>query len=201
MIPPVVGLGGDRRNSPKMCVRAQVTRLLSVSKARSACSGADPGRDGPGKGLLRSDHRLSHRANGPSSRQCGAIPETLLEAEMFASSVARSRGTQAKLTFQVAHRGTIFLDEIALLRRVQSKLLKAIEDREVRRLAARGAEAVDVWIIAGARISRMPGRAPFPRALYHGFVVTLSYRRARGGDASCCSLITSSNSLLNTECR
>src|SRR5262245_61779395 len=92
------------------------------------------GETGTGKGLLaRAMHAASRRARGAVvDVSCAAIPETLLEAEMF--GVERGAFTDARQSrlglFQLAHHGTIFLDEIGLLSEaVQSKFLKAIEER------------------------------------------------------------------------
>src|SRR2546422_874703 len=120
--------------------RGEVPRSTAISAVDSA--------KGP---LARALHRMSRRANGPFvAVNCAAIPETLLEAEMF--GFERGAFTDARQAkpglFQAAHRGTIFLDEIALLPEgLQHKLLKAIEDRTVRRLGSTRVEAVDVWIL------------------------------------------------------
>src|SRR5437762_2739602 len=136
-------------------------------------------------------HRLSHRANGPFVPvNCAAIPETLLEAEMF--GFERGAFTDARQAkpglFQVAHRGTIFLDEVVLLPEgLQSKLLKVIEEREVRRLGGTRSEAIDVWIIAAGSEDLATSRRErrFLEALYHRLsVVTFSLPplRERGDD-------------------
>ena len=90
------------------------------------------GETGTGKGLLaRGLHRAGPRADGPFvDINCAAIPETLLEAELFGfERGAFTDAKQAKVgLFQVAHRGTIFLDEVGLLPDgLQAKLLKVIE--------------------------------------------------------------------------
>ena len=150
------------------------------------------GETGTGKGLLaHALHRASRRAAGPFvSVNCAAIPATLLEAEMF--GFERGAFTDARQAkpglFQAAHRGTIFLDEVALLpEALQSKLLKALEDREVRRLGAIRSEAVDVWILAATSEDLVSARRErrFHEALYHRLsVVTFSLPplRERGED-------------------
>ncbi len=82
---------------------------------------------------------------------CAAIPETLLEAELF--GFERGAFTDARQAkpglFQAAHRGTLFLDEVGLLpEALQAKLLKVLEDRAVRRLGSTRNEPVDVWLLA-----------------------------------------------------
>src|SRR5262249_61443751 len=93
------------------------------------------------------------RARGPFVDVNGAaIPETLLEAELFGwERGAFTDARQAKPgLFQAANGGTIFLDEIGLLPALlQSKLLKVIEERQVRRLGSTRSEAVGGWGVAG----------------------------------------------------
>jgi two-component system response regulator AtoC len=140
--------------SPVMVrLRTQVARLLS----RQIAGGRLPpilieGETGTGKGLMaRALHRSSMRAAEPFIDVDGAaIPETLLEAELF--GYERGAFTDARQTkpglFQLADRGTIFLDEIGLLpRSLQAKFLKVVEDRRVRRLGGTRSELVDAWII------------------------------------------------------
>src|SRR4030095_6693995 len=83
---------------------------------------------------------------------CAAIPETLLEAELFgfeSGAFTDARRSKAGL-FQTAHRGTIFLDEVGLLPdTLQAKLLTVLEDQTVRRLGATEAERLDVWGVSG----------------------------------------------------
>src|SRR5215510_488053 len=123
-------------------LRTSVARLLSGHlEGRRLPPVLIQGETGTGKGLLA---RAMHRAGARTSAafvdvNCAAIPEHLLEAEMF--GFERGAFTDARHAkpglFQVAHRGTIFLDEIALLSsRFQAKLLKAQEDKSVRRLGA-----------------------------------------------------------------
>src|SRR5262245_54099996 len=123
-------------------VRATVARLL----ARRGDGRRLPpililGETGTGKGLLaRALHRAGPRAAGPLVElNCAAIPETLLEAELFGferGAFTDARQPKAGL-FQTAHGGTLFLDEVGLLpERVQAKFLKVLEDGTVRRLGS-----------------------------------------------------------------
>jgi transcriptional regulator with AAA-type ATPase domain/tetratricopeptide (TPR) repeat protein len=136
-----------------MAVRQTIERLL----ARRASSRQLPpifieGETGSGKGLVaRAMHQAGPRASRPFvDINCAAIPDTLVEAELFGferGAFTDARQAKAGL-FQTAHGGTIFLDEIGLVPdAVQAKLLKVIEDREVRRLGSTRSEPVDVWII------------------------------------------------------
>ena len=174
-------------------VRAQVTRLLG----RGSGSRALPpiliqGETGTGKGLLaRTIHRAGPRAAAPFiDVNCAAIPETLLEAEMF--GFERGAFTDARQAkpglFQAAQHGTIFLDEIGLLPAgLQAKLLKVIEERSVRRLGSTRAEAIDVAIITASNLDLAAAARErrFREDLYHRLAVLtlrLPPLRERSGD-------------------
>src|SRR5262245_9434361 len=181
-------------NSPGMvAVRDAVSRLVERrTEARRLPPVLMRGETGTGKGLLaRALHRAGPRASGPFvDVNCAAIPETLLEAEMF--GVERGAFTDARETkpglFRTAHRGTLFLDEIGLLPvGLQVKLLSAIEEQRIRRLGGTRSEPVDVWIIAATNedlpTAIRAGR--FREDLYHRLsVITLSLPplRERGDD-------------------
>jgi tetratricopeptide (TPR) repeat protein/class 3 adenylate cyclase len=150
------------------------------------------GETGTGKGLLaRAIHEAGPRRAGPFvAVNCAAIPETLLEAELFGfERGAFTDAHQAKAgLFQTAHRGTLFLDEIGLLpENLQAKLLTVLEDRAVRRLGSTRTEAVDVWVISATSEDLKAGarRRGFREELYHRLaVVTLRLPplRERGKD-------------------
>src|SRR5437773_10350498 len=111
------------------------------------------GETGTGKGLVaRTMHRAGPRAAAPFvDLNCAAIPENLLEAELFGYERGAFTGAnQAKPgLFQLAHRGMVFLDETGTLPpALQAKALKVLEDGAVRRLGATRAEPVDVWIVS-----------------------------------------------------
>jgi transcriptional regulator with AAA-type ATPase domain/tetratricopeptide (TPR) repeat protein len=140
--------------SPEMeTLRGQVRRLLQLPTGHRAPPVLLLGETGTGKGLVaRLLHRDGPRAGGPFiDVNCAAIPETLLEAELFGFERGAFTGaSQAKSgLFQAAHGGTLFLDEVGLLLDgLQAKLLTAIESREVRRLGSTRREPADVWILA-----------------------------------------------------
>jgi transcriptional regulator with AAA-type ATPase domain/tetratricopeptide (TPR) repeat protein len=181
-------------NSPAIeGVRAQVRRLL----ARPAVGRRVPavliqGETGSGKGMVaRVLHRAGPRARGPFvDVNCAAIPETLLEAELF--GFERGAFTDARQAkpglFQTAHHGTIFLDEIALLpEALQAKLLKVIEEGAVRRLGSTRSEPTDVWIISATNtdLAVAVRERRFREDLYHRLAVltlALPPLRARGDD-------------------
>jgi two-component system response regulator PilR (NtrC family) len=111
------------------------------------------GESGTGKELVaRALHESSQRAGGPLvAVNCGAIPEALLEAEFFGARKGSYTGaTQDRPGyFQAAQGGTLFLDEIGdLPLAMQSKLLRAIQERSVRPLGATQEEPVDVRIVS-----------------------------------------------------
>jgi len=140
------------------------------------------GETGSGKGLLaRLLHRGGPRRDAPFiDVSCAAIPEALFEAELFGferGAFTDARHAKAGL-LHAAHRGTLFLDEVALLPETfQAKLLKVIEERVVRRLGSTRAEAVDVQIIAASNedLAAAVRSRRFRSDLYHRLaVVTLT---------------------------
>jgi DNA-binding NtrC family response regulator len=181
-------------NSPAMvAIREQVVGLLR----RESEAGRLPpilieGETGTGKGLLaRLIHRHSSRAAAPFvDISCAAIPENLLEAELF--GFERSAFTDARRAkpglFQVAHRGVVFLDEVGLLPDVlQGKLLKVIEERVVRRLGSVQGEPTDIWIIAATSDDLLGATRTrrFREDLYHrlaALTLRLPPVRERGED-------------------
>src|SRR5262245_62148045 len=164
------------------------------------------GETGTGKGLVAHlIHRNGPRGSGPFvDINCAAIPETLLEAELFGfEQGAFTDARQAKAgLFQTAHRGTLFLDEIGLLpQSLQAKLLTVLEDRTVRRLGSTRSEPVDVWIISATSEELKAGarRRGFREELYHRLaVVTLQLPalRDRGQD-----ILTLADHFLARTCR
>lgn len=110
------------------------------------------GETGTGKEIFaRSIHKLSHRNKGPYlSLNCAAIPETLLEAELFGYEKGAFTGASDRRIgfFESAHRGTLFLDEIGDMPfQTQVKVLRFLESREFSRLGSSEVHTVDVRII------------------------------------------------------
>jgi DNA-binding NtrC family response regulator/tetratricopeptide (TPR) repeat protein len=136
------------------------------------------GETGTGKGLVaRVIHDSGPRAQRPFlDVNCAAIPETLLEAELFgyeAGAFTDARRVKPGL-FEAASEGTLFLDEIdALPLPLQGKLLTAIEEKRVRRVGAVVAQAVDVKLIAAtqADLSSSVAAGRFRADLYHRLAV------------------------------
>src|SRR5207247_1056756 len=108
---------------------------------------------GTGKELVaRTIHQLSKRKEGPFiAINCSAIPETLMESEIFGHEKGAFTGALERRLgcFELANGGTIFLDEIAEMPfGTQSKLLRVIEERKYRRLGSKNEIDVDVRIVA-----------------------------------------------------
>jgi DNA-binding NtrC family response regulator/tetratricopeptide (TPR) repeat protein len=162
-------------------VRTTVARLLARGVQRRRLPAIlIEGETGTGKGhLVRALHRAGPRGTGPLVEvNCAAIPETLLEAELFGferGAFTDARRPKAGL-FQTAHGGTLFLDEIGLLpERVQAKFLKALEDGVVRRLGSTQSEPADVAVVAATSenlLDAVSGRR-FREDLYHRLAVVI----------------------------
>lgn len=110
------------------------------------------GETGTGKEIFaRSIHKLSHRNRGPYlSLNCAAIPETLLEAELFGYEKGAFTGASDRRIgfFESANKGTLFLDEIGdMPMQTQVKVLRFLESREFSRLGSSEVHTVDVRII------------------------------------------------------
>ncbi len=133
----------------------QAVKLRIAKAARSMAPVLIQGESGTGKELVaRAVHDCSHRAGGPFvAVNCSAIPENLLEAEFFgARKGAYTGSTQDRVGyFQAAKGGTLFLDEIGdLPLPMQSKLLRAIQERVVRPLGSSQEDVVDVRIVSAS---------------------------------------------------
>lgn len=129
-------------------VRALIRRV-----ARSQAPVAISGESGSGKELVaRAIHSCSGRRDGPFvAVNCGAIPEHLMEAEFFGYRKGAFTGAESDRDghFQTARAGTLFLDEVAdLPLQMQVKLLRAIQERSVRRVGGMSEELLDVRLVS-----------------------------------------------------
>jgi DNA-binding NtrC family response regulator len=115
------------------------------------------GESGTGKELVaQTIHQLSPRGSAPFvAINCAAIPETLLESEIFGHEKGAFTGASERRQgcFELADRGTIFLDEIAeMTPATQVKLLRVLQERSFRRLGGRQEQKVDVRVIAATNL-------------------------------------------------
>lgn len=139
------------------------------------------GETGVGKELIaRRLHTVGRRSSGPFvAVNCGAIPDTLLEAEFFGYEAGAFTGAWKGGKpgyFEAAHGGTLFLDEISdLPLHLQVKLLRVMQEREVNRLGARRPVAVDVRIVAATQIDLEDAveRGVFRPDLYYRLAVVV----------------------------
>ena len=151
------------------------------------------GESGTGKELFaQSIHNESPRANGPFvAINCAALPMNLLESELFgyvdgAFTGARRKGKPG--LFEMAHRGTIFLDEISEMAPYgQSRLLRVLQERQVMRLGDDKYIPVDVRIIAATnkKLPRLVSEGLFRQDLFYRLkilTVTIPPLRQRSGD-------------------
>ena len=175
-------------------VRETIRRIVARQQAgRRLPSILIQGETGTGKGLIAHlIHQLGPRARGAFvDVNCAAIPDTLLEAELF--GYERGAFTDARRAkpglFQTAHQGTLFLDEIGLFpEALQAKLLTVIEERAVRRLGGTHPEPADAWIISAtnADLPTAIKEHHFREDLYHRLAVLtikLPPLRERDGDS------------------
>ena len=178
-------------------VIGQSGAFLDALERASRAAGLDRpvlviGERGTGKELVAERlHRLSQRWSGPLVvMNCAALPETLIEAELFGHEAGAFTGASKARTgrFEEADGGTLFLDELGTLSMAaQDRLLRAVEYGEITRIGASRPITVDVRIVAATnehlpdRVERGTFRADLLDRLSFE-VVTLPPLRARAGD-------------------
>ena len=163
-------------------LRAQIRRLATFDApgTPNVPTVLLQGETGTGKGLVA---RVLHASGGRARASfvdvnCAAIPDTMLEAELFgfeAGAFTDAKRAKPGL-FEAASGGTLFLDEIdALPLALQGKLLKAIEEKTVRRLGAVSAHRVDVKLVAATQrqLRDLVAAGAFRADLYHRLAVVV----------------------------
>ncbi|OGL10585.1 MAG: hypothetical protein A3I17_06845 [Candidatus Rokubacteria bacterium RIFCSPLOWO2_02_FULL_72_37] len=164
------GFGGMVGRHPEMVRIYQVVTRLAATPSTALITG----ESGTGKELVaRAIHQLSERKGQPFvALNVAALPETLIEAELFGHEKGAFTGAHARRLgkFELAHGGTVFLDEIGCLRLdLQAKLLRALQEREIERLGGTRPVPIDVRILAATNVNlraAVKGRA-FREDLYY----------------------------------
>jgi len=146
----------QRRGAPQIVGDDAKLKQVTLALHRAAATDTTvllEGESGTGKELFaRALHALSPRADGPFvAINCAAIPETLLETELFGHEKGAFTGASARKPgkFELAHRGTLFLDEIGdLPLLLQAKILRALEEKRFERVGGTSPIQVDVRVVA-----------------------------------------------------
>jgi DNA-binding NtrC family response regulator len=146
----------QRRGAPQIVGDDAKLKQVSMALHRAAATDTTvllEGESGTGKELFaRALHALSPRADGPFvAINCAAIPETLLETELFGHEKGAFTGAANRKPgkFELAHRGTLFLDEIGdLPLALQAKILRALEEKRFERVGGTVPLQVDVRVVA-----------------------------------------------------
>ncbi len=156
-------------SAPMVAVRQHIQRVAPTMAPVLVL-----GESGTGKELVaRALHACSNRASGPFvAVNCGAIPDNLMEAEFFGVRKGAYTGATADRPgyFQAAHGGTLFLDDLGdLPLPMQAKLLRAIQERQVRPLGATQEEATDVRVVSATHhdLARAVQQGRFRQDLYY----------------------------------
>ena len=185
----------ERRGAPRIIGDDRKLRQVSQQLHRAAATDATvliEGESGTGKELFaRALHALSPRAEGPFvAINCAAIPENLLETELFGHEKGAFTGASARKPgrFELAHRGTLFLDEIGdLPLGLQAKILRALEEKTFERVGGTIPLHVDVRVVAATNRNLKAGVAArnFREDLYFRlsvFPITIPPLRERCDD-------------------
>ncbi|MCB0320582.1 MAG: sigma 54-interacting transcriptional regulator, partial [Bdellovibrionales bacterium] len=182
------------RGRPIVTNDTLMIRVLEVCEAvaRSDATVLVQGESGTGKELIaRLIHDSSPRVNSPFvAVNCAALPETLLESELFGHEKGAFTGAQSRKIgkFELAHGGTILLDEISEMELgLQAKLLRVLQEREVDRVGGKSPIAIDVRVVAttNRNLEEMVRNGGFRADLYYRLnviPVTLPPLRERRGD-------------------
>ncbi|MFH1659599.1 MAG: sigma 54-interacting transcriptional regulator [Pseudomonadota bacterium] len=185
--PRAAGKGDDAWMEGVVFRSSKMAELMAEARmvAASDASVLIRGESGTGKEVLaRAIHRASPRAKGPFvAINCGAIPEQLLESELFGHAKGAFTGAGASRVglFQTANGGTLFLDEIGdMPLALQVKLLRVLQERVVRPVGTTKAEAVDVRLLSATHrdLDLAMAQGQFREDLYYRLdVVSLNLPR------------------------
>jgi two-component system response regulator FlrC len=184
----------QRKGRPIITTDPVMIRVLEVAEAvaRSDATVLIQGESGTGKELVA---RLLH-ASSPRAQQafvavnCAALPENLLESELFGHEKGAFTGAQQRKIgkFELAHGGTILLDEVSeMALPLQAKLLRVLQEREVDRVGGRDPISIDVRVLAttNRHMDEMVAQGLFRADLFYRLNViplTLPALRERPGD-------------------
>jgi DNA-binding NtrC family response regulator len=184
-----------RRGAPLLVGEDASLRKVFAGLQRAAATDTTvllEGESGTGKELFaRSLHALSPRTDAPFvAINCAAIPETLLETELFGHEKGAFTGAVARKPgkFEMAHRGTLFLDEIGdLPLTLQAKILRALEEKRFERVGGTASVQVDVRLVAATNrgLRAQVAARRFREDLYFRlsvFPITVPPLRDRPGD-------------------
>lgn len=166
------------RREPPRLVSASAAMGAVLDTAQRVATSQSPvlvlGETGVGKERIAEVlHRASHRSEGPFVPvNCAAIPEELFEAELFGHEEGAFTGARRarRGLFELAHEGTLFLDEVGEVPlRMQSKLLRALQEQSVRPLGGGATVDVDVRIVSATNrdLSEEIAAGRFRRDLYY----------------------------------
>ena len=185
----------QRRGAPQIVGEDPRLKQVTIAMHRAAASDATvliEGESGTGKELFaRAVHALSPRADGPFvAINCAAIPETLLETELFGYEKGAFTGAAQRKPgkFELAHRGTLFLDEIGdLPLTLQAKILRALEEKQFERVGGTTLLHVDVRVVAATNrnLKAAVAARQYREDLYFRlsvFPITIPPLRERPGD-------------------
>lgn len=157
-------------NSPKMQELYRIIGKVASTGATVLLSG----ESGTGKELIANTiHYNSLRSHGPLVKvNCGALPESLLESELFGHEKGAFTGAAARKLgrFELANKGTIFLDEIGeVSQSLQVKLLRVLQEREFERVGGTELVKTDIRIIAATNrnLEEMVAKGTFREDLYY----------------------------------